>query len=170
MRPKRLIFVAQLSLFAGLIICTLLIPHFLFESNEGGISNYGTYAKTIIPYTLGFGICGLLTVRAALRIPSERKYLRWSLIILGGLYLLVLLSTYPYKLNSLFDGIHQLVGVALVSYSLILGAWLALKRSRHTATVLLFSVQCIGFVLAALTYFGFTNTLFISEIVGSVSF
>jgi hypothetical protein len=164
---------AQLGLFAGLFVCFLLIPHFLLESNEGGVSNYGTYLKTVVPYTLGLGICGISTIRAAGTLPAatvSRYLLQWSLRILGLLYLLVLLSTYPYKLNIIFDTIHQYVGVTLVLYMLALSVWLALVFVRGTVNILLLISESVGFLLATATYFNLIHILFIAELLMSAAF
>jgi hypothetical protein len=167
--PVRLLLIAQLCLFACLLLCVLLIPHFLFESNEGGVSNYGTYAKTIIPYTLGFGVCGLLTLRAAVLYPGGNT-VRRMLIILGILYLLVLCSTYPYKLDTLYDNLHQAVGTALVLYTVLLGAWLLVFKAHSVVTLMLFTAQLIGFLLAVCTFFGLIHVLFIAELLESTAF
>jgi hypothetical protein len=169
----RLIFSAQVSLFGFLFICFLLLPHFLLEANEGGVSNYGIHLKTIVPYTLGFGICGTLTLRAARVLPQilpRRHVLQRSLYVLGTLYVFALLSTYPYKLNATFDAIHQDIGVILALFMLALGAWLVLALARSTVNILFFTAQCAGFMLAALTYFGLIHVLFIAELLMSSAF
>lgn len=169
----RLLIIAQLSLFFGLLICTVLIPHFLFESNEGGVSNYGMYAKTIVPYTLGFGICGFATLLAAQSVSKtmvDRMVLYPLLVILGILYSLVLVSTYPYKVSASFDQLHQLAGVLLLAYSVGTGIWLTIFKARSSATLLLFFAQLVGFLLAVATYLGFLHMLFIAELVESTAF
>lgn len=166
--PARLLFVSQLCLSIGLFVCVLLMPHFLFESNEGGVSNYGTYTKTVIPYTFGFGICGILTLRVA-RISTNRMMHR-LLWILGLLYLFVLISTYPYKLDATYDNIHHAAGASLLIYSLGFGMWLSLFRARSIATIALFTAQLIGFLMAILTSLGVLHVLFIAELLSSLAF
>lgn len=166
--PVRVLLVAQLCLFVCLLLCVLLIPHFLFESNEGGVSNYGTFVKTVIPYTLGFGICGVLTIRAAILVPKQR--LRLLLIILGALYLFVLLSTYLYKHSVFLDDLHHGAGGLLVLYTVAFGVWLSTFKARSTVTLLLLAVQLIGFLLAVLTFIGVLHVLFIAELLESLAF
>jgi hypothetical protein len=157
---------AQLTLFLFLFICFLLIPHFLFESNEGGVSNYGTYARTIIPYTIGFGLCGVLTIQAALSLPKEISYraLRRALLLLGILYLLELLSTYSYKQSDVFNNIHVFISALSAVYCMAISIWLALSVARTSVNVLLMLAQCLGFIAAALTYVGYLHILFIAEV------
>lgn len=171
--PARLLLVAQLSLFMGLFICVLLIPHYLFEVDEGGVSNYGTVAKTIIPYTVGFSACGIITIWAAYSLPrttTSAKQLRPLLTVLGLLYIFVLLSTYPYKLSTLYNYLHQVAGAAIMLYSVGLGAWLSLFKTRSNTVLLLFAAQLIGFALAVLTHFRVIHILFIAELLESLAF
>jgi hypothetical protein len=46
-------------------VCVAILPHFLFERNEGGISNYGIHASTAVFYTLAFSLSAGLLLRAA---------------------------------------------------------------------------------------------------------
>lgn len=167
--PKQLLLVAQLCLLLSLAVCVLLIPHFLFDSNEGGVSNYGTYTKTIIPYSVGFSICGLVTVRAAFLYPRSNR-MRPLLAILGLLYILVLLSTYPYKQGALFNSLHHILSALLVLYALGYGTWLALFRTHSIRTRLLYAAQLSGFLLALLTFLGSMHLLFIGEFLENTSF
>lgn len=169
----RLIFFGQLSLLGFLLICTILMPHFLFESNEGGVSNYGVHARTIIPYSLAFGLSGLFTIRAAWTLPKTIKSyqrLRLAVVALGILYLCTLASTYLYQLNGLVDEVHQLAGTALFLLELLLGGWFIVALKRDAVNCGLYIVQCIGFTLAALTYAGAIHILFIAEILPAIAF
>lgn len=170
--PLRLLVTAQLCLFIGLLICVLLIPHFLFEANEGGVSNYGTYAKTVLPYTLAFGICGVATIWAARNLGRDDtdSHLRPLLVVLGILYLFVLFSTYPYKLSAFYSNLHHIAGAALVIYSVALGSWLTLFKAHTTTVLALYTVQLIGFLLAVLTFLGAVHVLFVAELLGSTAF
>lgn len=167
--PLRLLLIAQICLLTCLAVCILLIPHFLFEANEGGVSNYGTYARTVVPYSLGFGICGLFTILAALHCPSTHA-LRPLLITLGLLYLFVLFSTYPYKQRPFYDTLHHIAGMLLVGYTLAMGTWLALFKVPSVRSRLLFAVQLCGFLLALLTVTGTLHLLFIAELLENTAF
>lgn len=163
----------QLALFIGLFLCLLLIPHFLFETNEGGISNYGTIAKTIVPFTLAFGFCGFCTIVAAASLPrtiSRYKTLHGALLVLGVCYFLVLSSTYPYKLNRFFDALHVYAGLALIIWEMAFGSWLVWVLPRNRVLIALFTAQWVGFLLAVLTYIGLLHTLFVAQCLMSVAF
>jgi hypothetical protein len=168
----KFILYAQLSLFGFLLLCVFLIPHFLFEANEGGVSNYGTYAKTVIPYTLGLGLCGVFTICASFSVPKEagRHLLRRALYVLGALYLLELLSTYFYKRSDVFNDIHVYISMAGAVYGTVLSTWLALSVARNTLNNMLLLTQFAGFTAAALTYFEHWNIIFIAESLTTVAF
>lgn len=169
----RSLLLGQLCLFFFLLICFLLIPHFLLEQNEGGVSNYGLYARTIIPYTLGFGLCGLFTISAARRIPNKPSAYLWLkrlLTLLGAMYIAALVSTYGYKVNRVLDDAHIYASFALVATQLVLGAWFAASLVPGGVNYILAAIQYIGFVLVALNYFGLIHTLFLAELLTSLAF
>jgi len=169
----RYILLGQLSLFGFLLVCLLLIPHFLLAPNEGGVSNYGLYAKTVVPYSLAFGLCGLLTLVSARFLPKELPAyaaVKRALISLGFLLIAVLLSTYPYKVNNTFNEIHIYAGSALAFLEMGLGLWFAAVLVRNIKNILLLVIQLTGFGLGILTHFGLIHILFVSELVTSLAF
>jgi hypothetical protein len=171
-KAARYVLWGQISLFGWLLICFLLIPHFLLESNEGGVSNYGLYLKTVVPYTLAFGLGGGLTLRAACLLPTSASYrpLRRTLIFLGVWLLVILLSTYPYKLNNTFNDLHLGAGILLFIAETLLAGWFALVLASDTANRLLWTAQLVGFSLAGLTFFGVLHVLFIAQMLNSAAF
>lgn len=175
MRNKAVLYVllGQVSLFGFLLVCLLLKPHFLFESNEGGISNYGLYARTIIPYTLAFGLGGLFTVRAALALPENTDHyqaLKITLGVLGLLLIVAMFSTYPYKLNAVFNDTHKYTSVLLTFLEVALGVWFAVFLAPNAKNLMILSLQLLGFLTGLLTYFGAIHILFIAEMVTGLAF
>jgi hypothetical protein len=164
---------SQYSLFGFLLICFALKPHFLLEPNEGGVSNYGLYAATVIPYTLALGLCGLLVLGSIRFMPKSVEHylsIRRCLALLGSLLILELFSTYPYKINGTFTAIHIYVGVVLFVAEIIIGSWFALRLAKNTASMLLLAAQLGGFALAGLTFFGALHILFIAQLIASLAF
>lgn len=169
----RLLILAQLILWAFLFICFLLIPHYLLERNEGGLSNYGVYARTIVPYTLAFGLCGLLSLQAA-RVLSpkieRRRELRWMLAGFGWLCLFVLESTYLYQVNGVLDDIHIVAGIVLFVFETAAALWLGWVYPRDWLQDFWLVVQLFGFILSVLTFAGHLHILFIAEIMTGLGF
>ena len=156
----------QIGFALGLLACFAIKPQFL--RSEGGFSNYGVTAATIPFFTFAFLSAAIGTFVAAQRIVG-RSWLKWSLRILAALFFLVLASTYPYKLNSFYDILHQDVSIALLVYGIGLGAWLVIKR-HDWQNIVLFGVQFGASVTAYVTFLGFIHLLFVSQFVAGLAF
>jgi len=149
------------------------MPHFLFERNEGGISNFGVHRLTIIPFSLAFLACSICLAQTAHLLKpktSIAKQFRMILIGFSALLFLTLLSTYPYKLNQRLDEVHIWTGISLFYAELSAAVWLTLRVLKNRLGYLLFFVGSAGFVLATLTFFGLIHLLFVSQIVTAAAF
>jgi hypothetical protein len=169
----RLLVWSQLSLGLFLLVCIVLIPHFLFTSNEGGVSNYGTYALTIIPYTLAFGLGGLLMIWAAHILPKklrERRTFQWVIAGVGWLYLLALESTYAYQVNTVFDNIHVTVGALLFTAQVVSAVWLGRTFVNDRLQTALLVAELVGFCLLVITFVGYLHILLVAELVAGACF
>lgn len=156
---------SQVVLALSLIICTIISPHFLFSSNEGGVSNYAVHAATIVPTTLGFLGCALLLVTAARHLARDSysaRFAPWLKLAAAG-YALVLLSSYPYKLNGFFDKTHVYISLAFAVFLLI--ATVRLVRYNHLDKlgVLAMTLVLGGFALGIATLANATHVLFMSQ-------
>jgi hypothetical protein len=172
-RTVRYLIWGQVSLFGFILLCTILNPHFLIERNEGGLSNYGVYRETVLPYSLAFGLSGIITFYSAYLLPKSggvMRQLKWTLILLGILNIATLLSTYPYHLNNFFNTLHDDVGLMGVIIELILSLWFAIYIARSFWGWLLAAIQIIGFILVILILFNYLHILFIAEIISGVAF
>lgn len=171
-KPARYVALSQLSFFIGLGICFIILPRFLLERNEGGVSNYGVHWQTIVPYTLAFALCGIFLARAALLLPRAKvfKRLRLALLLVAGSLFLVLGSTYPYQTNDAFRRIHIFFGIELFCLEVALAFWLVLTFCKDKQGMVLLAGQVIGFLLAGLTLFGVLHLLFVAQIMASLSF
>lgn len=173
-RPKLVHYVvlSQLSLYGFLLVCTALMPQFLLERNEGGASNYGIHALTVVPYSLAFGLGGSFLLRAAHVMPHHASHekLKQVLALLGILLWFVLLTTYPYKLNSFFDSVHILATIALTVAELAVGSWFALNLFRDSMNIALLGTILLGCLLALFTLLGFLHTLLIAQLITGLSF
>jgi hypothetical protein len=171
-RVVRYIAISQISFFACLSVCAIIMPGFLLERNEGGVSNYGVHWQTVMPYTLAFLLCSIFLALAAFKLPRSQfsGRFRVALLIVAGSLLLVLCSTYPYKLNATFKDTHIATGIELFCLEMVLAFWLALTFLRDWRGALLLAVQIAGFLLATLTLFGTLHVLFVAQMVTSLAF
>jgi|SRR5271165_1310337 len=172
-RVSRCLLLSQFSLFLFLGICITVIPQFLLERNEGGVSNYGVHGKTVVPFTFAFLLCGVFILIAAHFTPVTPKVLncfRSALFTLGFLFLFLLATTYPYKANTALKEIHIGAGIVLFLFEMAMAVWLALLLVRDRINVSLLTLQSCGFLLACLTLIGMLHVLFVSQLVGGLAF
>lgn len=160
-------------MFLFLGICVAIVPHVLLARDEGGVSNYGVYGKTVAPFTIAFIVCGvfiLMAAHIAPRSPTVLERFRGALHILGLLFLLLLITTYPYKLNPTLKDIHVGVGSILFCFEMAMGIWMTFVFQRDWITLPLLLLQSIGFLLAFVTVIGVLHILFISQMLASLAF
>lgn len=163
---------SQLALGFFLLVCTVLDPHYLLSRNEGGTSNFGTNRLTVVPYSLALWLCGIFLLLAAHNLTKHagsRVNLKPILSLLGVLYILVVLSTYPYKLNLFYTRIHIAISIILFVSQLVIGIRFAILQSdwlNRSTLGLLFG----GVMLSTMTLMGFLPILFISQIITAVAF
>jgi hypothetical protein len=163
----RYVICSQAVLAVSIIVCTALAPHFLFSSNEGGISNYAVHFATSVPVTIGFVACASLLAATAHQLDSYghgAKFAPWLRVDATG-YMLVLLSTYPYKLSTLFNKIHDYTALAFALLLLITAVWFVSQNHLDRLGVLAIVIILTGFGLGIATLTGVTHLLFLSQLV-----
>jgi len=171
-KVARYLALSQLSLFGLLAICTVIMPSFLLKHHEGGASNYGVHATTIVPYTLAFLLCSIFIVRAARLLVSIKnlKRFRYALYTLAGLFLSVLITTYPYKINNFLDNLHIGTAIVLFYFETGMAIWMALVLLKDKLSIALLTVEIIGFFIAFFSLWGAVHILFVAQIITAVSF
>jgi len=164
---------SQLTLFGFLGVCVVLMPHFLLEHNEGGVSNYGVHLRTVAPYSLAFLLCAGLVLQAARLTPPAARTLtrlRSVLYAYAGLLLVVLATTYPYKLNAVFTDLHDLAAILSFWFEVAVSGWLFLVGRRGLIAAGLLAAQATGFCLGSMTFIGTIHLLFIAQMVSGLAF
>jgi hypothetical protein len=107
-------------LYVGLLMCVALKPDGLGAND--GISYYGIFRQTVVPYAitlLGPGYFTWTALRAAAPFAPAPVYLRRMTSCLAALSVCVVLT--PYSANLVFDWVHTLSGSALFVLQLVLG-------------------------------------------------
>lgn len=156
-----------------LLVCILIIPGYFFSLNQGGLSNYGTEDKTVWLFIAGFGAASLGTLLAALTLPRSVTWLwqwRVGLLVLAGLYLAVMLTTFSYKDNESLRQLHEQAALALFAAMLAEALWLRFSATKDPLIKPLFNVFIIGFVLAGLTFAGLLHVLLSAQLLCGVAF
>lgn len=170
---RTLVAAAYIVQAVAIFICTCLIPSYLFRADQGGISNFGTQAATVIPYSLAFIGGGLLLIAAGTKVNIKSAHsmgARTALLVVGALNIAVAITTYTYKLSSELALLHQYSALALFLAELPIAVWFAFSASGSATTRRWFVVFASGFGLAALTYFGLLHVLFVAEAVTAAGF
>jgi hypothetical protein len=161
---------SQIGFASFLAICVALHPGLVLKSNEGGMSNYGVHAKTVVPYTLALVSAAGLTYGAAREFPmttSLSRRFRTLLHTYSWLVFLTLVTTYGYTWNAPLKYVHVAVGVAIIVFESVASLWMYRALGSGGAVLI---VQLVGFVLAALTFFGALHVLFLSQILTGGAF
>lgn len=113
----------QVCLFGGLLMCVVLKPRGL--SANDGISYYGIFRRTVVPYAIALLGSGMFTWRAlrwAAPASPAPAYVRGMAGCLAAMSAGVVLT--PYSLNLVFDWVHTILGAAVFILQLVLGAQL----------------------------------------------
>lgn len=172
-RPDWYIVAGQSILGLCLLVCLVLVPHYFFSRNQGGVSNYGTDPHTRLLFVAGFGAAALGTFLAALALHSSSaasKRFRASLFGISLLYLLVMASTFPYKISPAYRHLHEQAAVTLFAGMLAIVVWLLFTTTRDSKVNLALALFFLGFITAALTQAGLVHLLFTAQVVCGFSF
>lgn len=166
--------VGQYVFLGCMAICTILRPGYAFSGNQGGISNYGTDALTVAPFSIGFLGLAYASYVAAQRLKDlilpASKQLRAVLLTVTVLHLAVLLTTYPYKFSPAHRQWHVCVASLVFLVEIVLAWWLAARIDRTAAGRFFFIGSAAAFGLAAATSLGFVHLLLIAEVLGIACF
>jgi len=135
-RAIKLFTVGLFCFSLGLIFCLILKPRGL--SINDGISYYGNYRQTILPYTvaiIGYGFFTLVVARSITN--KELSPLKYGLYLFAFLCLIITIT--PDNANSFLDITHTTVGSVLFILQLTLSGWLIVKL-RFKAWAVVFAV------------------------------
>jgi hypothetical protein len=164
------LWISQISLITLLVICCFIVPS-VVKSN-GGVSNFGNHRSTVVLYSLAFSLCVIFLSLAAIQLKklnSEHGRKAVSLIVLAGLELLVLISTYPRHISYTYSAIHDYIGIALFLYQLILAIWFVFKL-RNNKTIALLVAQFLGSTIGLLSILKIIHFLFVGQVIGAAAF
>ena len=177
-RSLRFAVLSQLMLGGFLALCVVVTPRFVLGANEGGVSNYGVHGSTVIPYTLAFvGSAGFLFLAGrGLRYTNGFGRAAFGFEVVALMLVVVLVSTYPYKIDATLADVH--LGAAILLFCaelpLVGGLAFALRSKRRQVMVWLAWLGALGWlsgaVIAVVTLLGFTHILFVGQAVMSAGF
>ena len=158
---------AQICLYLGLVIAILLKPHGL--AADSGISFYGIYLRTVIPFAFGLLGSAFCYLRAALSIRrQDLRPLRFALV--AAVALTIVIAATPYSVSSLFDWLHTSAGSALFSLQLLLSGWLIVHLRYARIIVLLTAIELLAGIACAYYLHGSQGFLIQFQILFQIAF
>jgi len=163
----RYIAIGQACFYLGILLCISIRPEGL--SANAGISYYGVYKVTILPFILAVLGPGIFCVRAGLQLDAKNfKFLRNSLIVIGVLMIGILLT--PDTLSIFVADLHQGIGSLLFISQLIISAWITHKLNYDLRAILLVLIELTGGVLAYIYLKPINGYLLQSQVLFQVGF
>ena len=169
---RRYLVLSQVSLASLLLICTVTVP--AVAEKSGGVSNFGNHQSTIVPYIMSFVLCSVFLCLAAARLLTMSDQFRVGatlLLFIALLDLLVLISTFPRKIDWTYSVIHDDLGIALYSYEFALSVWFVVKTLQFRyVSVIFVLVESIGSLIGLLSIENVIHLLFLGQIIGAVGF
>jgi len=133
---------------------------------EAGVSNYAVHPRTGFVYSLGFLLCAGFLLAAAGQLPANNRNLlvwRYALAGLAALFIINLLSTFPYTINHSLNNLHKLADIVLMSAELLMGLFLACVLAESWLILGLFALQAVGMLVVLMTAEGRLHLLFLSQ-------
>jgi hypothetical protein len=153
-------------------LCVAIMPRYLFEGNEGGMSNYGLHSSTVTFYTLALLTPSALILYAANLLPEQVQYRKLKAVFMITAFSLmaVLVTTYTYKHNIVLANTHKASSIWIFCFEILAGGWIALILIRSVISIALVLLLLIAFILASLTLIGLLHVLFIAQLLSMLSF
>ena len=164
--------VGQWGLLILLSLAVSLHPEFVARWNEVGLSNYGVHLRTIVPYTLALGLGGGSAVASARSMDaSDRttRRLRFVLGVYGTLVLLILASTYGYRVSPSLRLAHIAINVVTALFLTGASPWL-FARVPLQSNAFWLAAEMTGFVLAVVDFVNLLHVLFLAQLLIGVGF
>jgi len=142
----KLTVLGQICLYTGVLLSILLKPSGL--SSNDGLSYFGIFARTVIPYSLGLLSSAYLSWLASKHVSTpELKPLHDGYITIAILTVAIVIT--PYSVGPLLGWAHTAAGTALFSLQLLLSAWLTYQLHYHLLAVILTAIEFIAGVACA---------------------
>ncbi len=171
--PLGYLALSQIALGGLVGVCVAVSPGVVLGADEGGVSNYGVRAATVVPYTLAFALCAVGLRAAAAALPSylpARRRLAGGMDATAAGLVAVLASTYPYKLDAALGELHLALAILLFVVQLVFITWMVFVACPRPAPIALWTAWAAGGVLGVVTLVGAAHLLFAAQADMSVGF
>ena len=145
---KKYLALAAASFFGFSLVCILLKPQSLALND--GLSYFGNYKTTILPYTCMLLVTAYLLFQVLIRLPDGKLFPAWLKNgFLTIIILLVGLLLTPSNAGFVADHVHQLFGAAIFIIELVASAfWWMYNRNDNVLLLLLVILLMSGIASA----------------------
>jgi hypothetical protein len=155
----------QILLYFGVLISILIHPKGL--STDDGLSYYGIYLKTIIPYGMALLASAVYIWKTADKL-SDIRWLSYSFKICS--ILIVGIALTPYSVDPVLNWAHEILGSLLFILQLTITGKLAFFMFRCWQTISLWIIEFLGGVFSAVYVTSPTGYLLQSQLVFQLAF
>jgi hypothetical protein len=172
-RASKYVTYGQWNLIVFVLLSISLHPGFVLKRDEGGFSNYGIHAKTVIPYSLTYLGCVFFTLLAVKCLPEighDTKVLTTLLRSYALICFLLLVSTYGYSLNSPLKDIHGAIGLIAMAFDPAASVWLFLRTNKSGWDRAWLGIEAAGVVLGVIDIIDIAHVLFAAQAVVALGF
>lgn len=160
---------SQFSFFGSLLVCFLLDPRVI--TGNLGISYYGNYQLTIIPYLIGLLLTSYFIIRAARALPrTSRTFNAMAEILTAVALLIVGVLLTPYSVATLFDRAHVLTSGILFVVELALAIWLVVMTYRDWVSLTLLTAQLVGALIAMISLVTSIELMLTGQVIAQLAF
>ncbi|MGH3733102.1 MAG: hypothetical protein ACRDVC_06985 [Acidimicrobiales bacterium] len=172
-RADRFVVRGQICFALFIVVCVAIHPGFVLKWNEGGMSDYGSHIKTVLPYTVALlGLAEFSRRAAALYRQNDRttRRLRGVLYAYSAIVIIMLVSTYVYTLDLALRDLHFGLGTALILFEVASSFWMFRLFRRFVWDGIFLAMQLAGSALCLVTILGALHLLFFGEALTGVGF
>lgn len=143
---RRLIILGQACFYSGILVAIALKPQGLGTNN--GISYYGIFAVTFIPYAIGLIGGAVFCYRSALHITDHAlRPIRYALFAIA--FFTVIVGVTPYSFDRFTSTAHRLAGTILFTVQFLLSLWLTAKLHYIRQGVMLMIIEFVAGIACA---------------------
>lgn len=163
----RYVWWGQLCFYVGLIACVILKPQGLTANS--GISYYGNYVETILPYIVALLGAAYFTIKTAEQFTDPALATIKHFLTVIGLLVLGIMVT-PDSLGPFMDGLHKACGISLFVLELLLSLFLVVKLRPKLWLVVFVGIQLAGGIASLIWLAPAHGYLFESQVVFQLGF
>lgn len=168
-KPTRYLVMSQVVFFSSITICALLKPDVV--STNLGISYFGNYKVSLLPYTIGLLSSGYLIIKAGNALPRTDKTFKTlseALYILAILIIGVCLT--PYSLNEAINWLHIGASSLVFTAELALALWLVARQKHDITNIGLLIIQSSGALIALFSLIDTVELMFTAQLITQLAF